>query len=120
MSTAVLLIEDEPKLARNIQAYLARLGYDVHQRSNGTDGLDEFERSRPDVVLLDFRLPDMNGLEVIDRLKALDAGVKVIMMSGVAGKQVASEAKEAGVFCYLAKPLALKRLRELLDKAVAA
>ena len=118
MSTAVLVIEDEPQLARNIRTYLARRGYDVHQSRNGADGVDEFERFRPDVVLLDYRLPDMNGLEVLERLKTLDAGVKVIMMSGVAGNQLADTAKEAGVFCYLAKPLALKRLRELLEKAV--
>jgi DNA-binding response OmpR family regulator len=107
MSTVVLLIEDEPQLARNIRIYLARLGYDVHQTGNGADGVDEFERSRPDVVLLDYRLPDMDGLEVLARLKSLDAAVKVIMM------------KEAGVVCYLTKPLALGHLRELLDKAVA-
>jgi DNA-binding response OmpR family regulator len=119
MSTAVLVIEDEPKLAHNIQAYLARRGFDVHQSGNGAEGVDHFERFRPDVVVLDYRLPDMDGLEVLERLKSLDAAVKVIMMSGVAGRRLAGMAKEAGVFSYMTKPLALSHLKELLDKATA-
>jgi DNA-binding NtrC family response regulator len=119
MVSAVLLIEDEPRLAKNIQTYLERFGFDVRKSENALDGLGEFERSRPDIVLLDFRLPDLDGLEVLNRLQDLDAGVKVIMMSGVGNGAVATAAKEKGVYGYLTKPLVLKHLKRLVEKAAA-
>ncbi len=116
MTPAVLVIDDEARLARNVQTYLQRSGFDVHKSENGSQGLEEFERFKPDIVLLDFKLPDLDGLEVLKRLRNLDPGVKVIMMTGAGGIDVAVAAMKAGAYDYLTKPLVLKELKLLLEK----
>jgi DNA-binding NtrC family response regulator len=118
MSAGILVIEDEPRLARNIQAFLERSGFDARNAESGAAALAEFERFKPDIVLLDFKLPDLNGLEVLRRLHSADPGVKVIMISGEGSTEVAVEAMKAGAIDYLSKPLVLKELKALLDKAV--
>ncbi|MDH3236047.1 MAG: sigma 54-interacting transcriptional regulator, partial [Alphaproteobacteria bacterium] len=118
MSAGILIIEDEPRLAKNIQTYLERSGFDARNAESGAGALAEFERFKPDIVLLDFKLPDLNGLEVLRRLHSADPGVKVIMISGEGSTEVAVEAMKAGAIDYLSKPLVLKELKALLDKAV--
>ena len=115
--TTVLIIEDQVCLAKNIQTYLKRAGFDVRTSESGLDGLKEFERSKSDFVLLDLDLPDLNGLEVLRRLRSLDAQVRVVVMSATNVSEIETVARMAGAYDYLAKPLALKELRLLLEKA---
>jgi len=117
MRPAILVIEDETTLAKNIKTYLGRDGFAVQLANKGADGLAEFERFKPDIVLLDCNLPDMNGLEVLAELRKLDARIKVIMMTGESDVQVAVSAMKAGVYDYLSKPLVLKELKMLLERA---
>jgi DNA-binding NtrC family response regulator len=117
MPPGILIIEDEVGLARNIKAYLERNGFEAHVSRSGSEGLDEFERFKPDIVLLDFRLPDLNGLEVLTRLRGIDLYVKVIMMTGQGSTELAVSAMKAGAHDYLSKPIVLKELRLLLEKA---
>jgi len=117
MRPAILVIEDEITLAKNIKTYLGRDGFAVQLANKGADGLAEFERFKPDIVLLDCNLPDMNGLEVLAELRKLDARIKVIMMTGESDVQVAVSAMKAGVYDYLSKPLVLKELKMLLERA---
>jgi DNA-binding response OmpR family regulator len=113
----VLIIEDELRLAENIQTYLKRYGFYVSVSDSGLEGLAEFARFKPGVVLLDFKLPDLDGIDVLRQLLSIDSQVKVIMMSGVGSERVAVSAMNSGAYDYLVKPLSLKELRELLDKA---
>ncbi|MEN8205556.1 MAG: sigma-54 dependent transcriptional regulator [Pseudomonadota bacterium] len=117
MLPAILVIEDETTLAKNIKTYLGRDGFDVHVASKGADGLAEFEGFKPDIVLLDYNLPDIDGLQVLAQLRKRDAHIKVIMMTGESDVQVAVSAMKAGAYDYLSKPLVLKKLRMLLEKA---
>jgi len=117
MLPAILVIEDETTLAKNIRTYLMRYGFDVHIADSGGGGLKEFERFQPDIVLLDFNLPDMDGVEVLAKLRMLDAKIKVIMITGESSVKVAVSAMKAGAYDYLSKPLVLKELKMLLEKA---
>jgi len=116
MSLAVLIIEDEPRLAKNIETYLNRCGFAAEKAATGAQGLKEVENFKPDIVLLDFRLPDMDGLEVIERLRRLDPRIKVIMITGEGTVEVAVAAMKAGAYDYLSKPLVLSELKLLLEK----
>jgi DNA-binding NtrC family response regulator len=118
MMPAILVIEDETRLAKNIDTYLSRSGFDVRRSESGSQGLEEFNRFKPDVVLLDFKLPDLDGIEVLRRLRNFDPEVKVVMMTGAGGVEIAVTAMKAGAHDYLAKPLALKELKLLLEKAI--
>ena len=113
----ILVIEDESTLANNIKTYLNRHGFDVHVASNGGEGLKELEPFKPDIVLLDINLPDLNGLEVLAQLRSHDARIKVIMITGERDAQVAVSAMKAGAYDYLNKPLILNELKLILEKA---
>ena len=90
MSHAVLIIDDEVTLARNLATYLERQQYDVRVAESGEQGLQQFAQFRPDVVLLDHNLPGMSGIEVLKRLRAADdAAVPVVMMTGFGGAELA-------------------------------
>ena len=118
MSSGVLIIEDEAHLAKNIQTYLNRSGFEALKSASGSQGIAEFERFKPDIVLLDYNLPDLNGLEILERLRYLDSKVKVIMMTGQGNVETAVAAMKAGAHDYLSKPLDLKELKLMLRKVL--
>ena len=118
MSHAVLVIEDEAVLGKNILIYLERHGYEVHLAQSAEAGLALLDSVRPDAVLLDFNLPGMNGLEALARIREFDAGIRVLMLTGHGNVEMAVDAMKAGAFDFLTKPVALGKLRLLLDKAI--
>lgn len=118
MSCAILVVEDEITLSGNIKTYLERYQCDVRVANTGEEGLKQFESFKPDVVLLDYQLPGINGIEVLSRLKGMDPDIKVIMMTAHGSVQVAVDAMKIGAYDYLSKPLVLAELKLLLEKAV--
>jgi DNA-binding NtrC family response regulator len=119
MPAGVLIVEDERQLARNIATYLQRSGFDVHTTENASDGMSEFKRFKPDIVLLDFVLPDLDGLKLLHFMREFDPNAKVILMSGAANQALKPKAKKAGAYEFLTKPLRLKDLRTLLEEALS-
>ncbi len=117
MLPAILIVEDERTLAKNVYTYLSRSGFDVRNAETGREAEGELEQFKPDVVLLDYRLPDTNGLELLARIREIDAGIRVIVMTGEGSVQIAVQAMKAGAYDYLSKPLELKELRLLLERA---
>lgn len=118
MSKAVLIIDDEATLAKNIKLYLARHGYEAQTAASGEDGLAQLDDFKPDLVLLDYQMSGLNGLDVLRRIRADAPHIKVIMLTGHGGVDVAVEAMKAGAFDYLSKPVVLGELKLLLDKAL--
>ena len=118
MSHAVLVIEDETVLAKNILIYLQRNGYEVQLAQSAEEGLALLDTVHPDAVVLDFNLPGMNGLQALERIRAFDAGIHVLMLTGHGNVEMAVDAMKAGAFDFLTKPVALSKLRLLLDKAM--
>ncbi len=118
MSHAILIIDDEAILAKNIKTYLSRHGYEAQVAASGEEGLAQLDSFRPDVILLDYQMPGLNGLEVLLRLRAEAPYIKVVMLTGHGGVQVAVDAMKAGAYDYMTKPVVLNELKLLLDKAV--
>ncbi len=118
MSHAVLVIEDEATLGKNILIYLARYGYEVRLAQSAEEGLTLLDSVRPDAVLLDFNLPGLNGLEALARIHSFDPSIRVLMLTGHGNVEMAVDAMKAGAFDFLTKPIALSKLRLLLDKAI--
>ena len=116
MSCAVLIVEDEPALARNIASFLGSCGFEVRSAASGEDALRELESFKPDVILLDFNLPGMNGLKAFEHMRDIDPRVKVVMMTGHASVELAVEAMKAGAYDFVTKPISLSKLRLMLDK----
>ncbi len=118
MPRAVLIIEDEVILSKNLAKFLEREGFEAKAVPDGEQGLKMLDSFRPDAVLLDYNLPGMNGLEVLQRIRQRDRAVKVIMVTGHGNVQVAVDAMKGGADDYLAKPVVLTELKLLLDNAL--
>ena len=114
----VVIIEDEPILAKNIGTYLRRYGYEVRLAATAEAGLAELESFKPDVILLDFNLPGMNGLEALNKIRAIDRKIKVIMMTAYGTIDLAVKAMQAGACQFVTKPIAVGKLRQLLEETV--
>ncbi len=114
----VLVIDDEPDLLELLELTLSRMGLDTTRAENVTDAIRLLDREPFDLCLTDMRLPDGEGLRVVEHInqKGLDVPVAVITAYGSAENAVA--ALKAGAFDYLAKPVALEQLRALVKQAL--
>ncbi len=118
MTGAVLIIEDEATLGKNLRTYLDRAGFDVVLADTAEGGLAELERFKPDAVLMDFKLPGMNGIEALGRVHEVAPGLPVIVVTGHGTVELAVEAMKAGAYDFLTKPVPLAKLRILLERAM--
>ncbi len=118
MTHRVLIIEDEEILAKNYRRYLQRHDYDARVAASGEAGLEEHERFQPDVILLDHRLPGMDGLEVLDRLRAENGDVRVILITAHGNVQIAVDAMKGGAADYMTKPVGLSELKQVIERTV--
>jgi len=118
MGHAVLIIEDEATLAKNIKSFLERHGFEARVAATAEEGLEQLDVFKPDVVLLDFHLPGMDGMEALAKINARDAQVRTIMITGHGSIQMAVDAMKAGASDYLSKPVVLSELRLRIEKTL--
>ena len=101
----VLIIEDEAKLRRAVAAYLEDSGYLIVEAANGREGIEQFSKNKPDAVLTDLRMPEMNGIEVVTWLQQNSPQTPVIVISGTGDQHAVETALAAGAKMYLTKPI---------------
>lgn len=106
----ILIIDDEAGLVGSLSFALEEEGYRVHSALTGQAGLREFAAVQPDLVLLDLRLPDIAGLEVLESIKRQDGAPQVIMISAHGDTRAAVKAVKMGAADYLTKPFDLDEL----------
>ena len=104
-SATLLIIDDDDVVRASLAAYLEDSGFQVLQASNGLQGLEVFEAQSPDLVICDLRMPQVDGLELIRRINALQVETPVIVVSGAGVMSDAVEALRLGAADYLIKPL---------------
>ncbi len=105
ISATLLIIDDDDVVRASLAAYLEDSGFQVLQASNGLQGLEVFEAQSPDLVICDLRMPQVDGLELIRRINALQVETPVIVVSGAGVMSDAVEALRLGAADYLIKPL---------------
>ena len=118
MTNTVLIVDDEEVLADAMGEYLRRFGYAVTVSFTGEDGLKAIDQEPPDIVVLDYRLPRMDGVEVLRRIKASQPEIEVILLTAHGTVENAVAAMRVGAFDYLSKPLDLEELRLVVGKAL--
>ena len=118
MAYGALIVEDEASLARNIKDYLEVEGFDARVAGDGEAALAVLDSFRPDTVILDLRLPGMDGLSVLRELRRRDAGIRVIMLTAHGSVSTAVEAMKGGAYEYLTKPVVLSELRRVIERAL--
>jgi len=113
---SLLLIEDEETFARNVQRYLERYAWDVTLVGTAEEGLRRLAEIGPDVVVIDFQLPGMDGLAAIQMMRERDPNARIVMLTGQGNVQIAVDAMKAGAADFLSKPVPLPDLKRTLDK----
>src|SRR5207247_5380469 len=108
----LLLIEDDARVAQVLADAFEADGHETAIRYSGEDGLAYLTSERPDAVVLDVRLPTMNGVAVLRRIRSTDPRLPVIIMTGLATPEEIAEARHLGVTESIDKPQALKNISE--------
>ncbi len=116
MSATLLIVDDEESIRVHLQRYFSRRGLEALTASSGTIALRICESSMVDVVLLDLRLPDIDGLDVLERLKAVSPHTGVIIITAHGDVETAVRAMQMKADNFLLKPVDLKALELLVDR----
>ena len=117
---AILIVEDEVVFGKSLARFLTKAGYDCTLRSRAEEGLAVVEESSPHAVLLDVRLPGMDGLQALHAIQERDADLPVIMMTAYGTIETAVEAMKAGAVDYLCKPLDLQEVCLVVERVLDA
>ena len=115
----ILVIDDEAAIRESLKMTLEYEGYDVASAPTGPEGLTLAEREAPDLVLLDVKMPGMDGIEVLERLRSLNDTLPVIVISGHGTISTAVEATKKGAYDFIEKPFSSEKVLVSLRNALA-
>jgi DNA-binding response OmpR family regulator len=110
----ILVVDDEQEVCDMLKKFLTKRGHGVYTALNGEEALSLVKEERPHIVLLDIRMPKMDGMECLKLIKEIDKEVGVIMITAVKEEEIGKQAMELGAFDYITKPLSLKYLEDCL------
>lgn len=114
----ILVIDDEPNIRGTLEEFLELCGFDVDTAENGSHGLDMLGRRAYDLVVSDVRMPDVDGLAVIEWMKETCPEIPVIVISGYATVESTLHAMRMGAHDYIVKPFTLDQIRRTIDNAL--
>ena len=116
----ILVIDDDSSIRETLDLYLTEEGYEVETAPTGTDGLNKFTQKSPDVVILDIRLPDVNGFRILEDIREEDENAKVTMITAHHDMESTIKAMKEGAFDYIHKPVDVNELDIAIKKAIHA
>jgi DNA-binding response OmpR family regulator len=119
-SGRVLIVDDQTGITAVVEEHFTSLGYEVDVAHDGTTAIVRATAIRPDVVLLDVNMPEVSGDEVLDRLRAIDPTVPIVMLTGDADEELVRSFLQRGALDYVAKPFQLDTLERIVAAAVVA
>ncbi|RFC47781.1 MAG: two-component system, NtrC family, response regulator AtoC [Verrucomicrobia bacterium] len=114
----IIIIDDEPGILQVMRKLSERMGHETSAYQSGKDGMLAIQRVVPDVVVVDLRIGDMSGLEIIQRCNAQFPHIAIIMVTGYGTVESAVEAMKLGAFDYLTKPFELDDLQRTINRAL--
>ena len=109
----ILVVDDEEHIRKLLKRFLLSLGHDVIVAANGEEALEGI-LEEPRIVLLDYKMPEENGIEVLQKIKEISPSTDVIMVTGIGGHEIGLECFKQGGFEYVTKPIDLAHLEFLL------
>lgn len=117
MSKKLLIVDDEAEICEFLKSFFEDRDYKVMTAHDGAGALEQVDRFKPEVVLLDIQMPGMDGLQALSKIKGLHPKVKVIMVTAVETQEKIEEAMRLGADNYITKPLSLEYLeKDVQDK----
>jgi len=115
----VLVVDDDPDMLETCARILQRAGYDCLTATGGREALDLLRSRRLDVILADWRMPEMDGLTLLANARRLAPGIPTVIVTAYASADSARRAREAGAAAYLAKPFGVGELRDVVARVLA-
>ena len=113
----VLIVDDAMFMRMMLKDILSKNGYEVvGEAANGKEAIDKYKRLRPDLVLLDITMPEMEGIEALKKIKMIDPKAKIIMCSAMGQQVMVIEAIQNGALDFVVKPFQQDRVIESLRK----
>ena len=110
----LLIVDDEVDIREFAKSFFKKRGVEVFTASGGREALKIIEDQKPDLVLLDVNMEEMNGVETLKKLRGSRMDTKVIMVTGVEDEEVINEANSWGIKGYIHKPLVLEELEKIV------
>jgi DNA-binding NtrC family response regulator len=120
MSKLILIVDDEKTIRLSLGEHLGEEGYEVLAAENAGKGYELLRERSPDLVLLDVRMPDEDGVSLLKRIKAVDPAVPVVMITAFGEVDTAVEAMKAGAYDFVLKPFSFEKIRVTIQNALEA
>jgi two-component system, response regulator, stage 0 sporulation protein F len=117
--TKVLVVDDQPGIRRLLLEVFTDEGYEVSVATNGNEALEKATEVKPAVILMDMKMPGMDGIDALKELKELGLAERVIMMTAYGELELVTKAKELGAFAYVTKPFDIIKLCEMVSNYIA-
>jgi two-component system, chemotaxis family, chemotaxis protein CheY len=112
----ILIVDDAEFLRLRISKMLIGDGYEVFEAENGLKAIEAYQANRPDLVLMDVTMPDMDGLTALKQIRSMDAKAKVIMLTALGQESVVLEAIKSGARDFVVKPFERDRVMNAIHK----
>jgi len=116
MSHKILIVDDQYGIRILLNEVFQKEGYETYQAANGVQALDIVQKHSPHLVLLDMKIPGMDGIEILKRIKAINPEIRVIIMTAYGELDMIQETKELGAIMHFAKPFDIDEIREAVKK----
>ncbi|WP_100332496.1 response regulator [Bacillus xiapuensis] len=112
MSGKILIVDDQFGIRILLNEVLQKEGYETYQAANGVKALELADEHSPDLVLLDMKIPGMDGIEILKRMKQKNSDIRVIIMTAYGELDMIQEARNLGALTHFAKPFDIDDIRE--------
>lgn len=116
MSEKILVVDDQLGIRILLNEILQKEGYQTFQAANGLQALAILEKHAPDLVLLDMKIPGMDGLEILKRMKEKEPDIRVIIMTAYGELEMIQASNELGALAHFPKPFDIKEIRQAVKK----
>ncbi len=117
MKPSILIIDDEDKIRKFLRMPFEKRGYVVSTAATGKEGMELYRKEAPDIMILDMRLPDSNGMDILENIMAADPDRIVIMITAFGEIRLAVKAMKLGAYDYVTKPFEFEEINLLVEKA---
>ena len=116
----IMIVDDAAFMRMKASKLLVENGHEVVEATNGAEAIDSYKKQRPDAVLLDITMPDMDGLAALKALREVDPDARVAMVTAMGQQQIVMEAIKAGARDFVIKPFDATRIMAAVNKLLAA
>ncbi len=117
----ILIVDDEEKARQNLRDFISpRYDCDISEANDGESAIEKVKEKKPDVILLDVRMPGVSGIDVIQEIKPINPDARVMVISAWKSPDVANKAMEMGAFDYIDKPIDMKLFQERFESALVS